>query len=213
MSITVRRYLPIGITAGIALTLLADFFFESSALDAIGTGLKGWGTLVAAFALFLGMAQIGRLHLSRIMSGHKERVISVWLLVLMSVFFILGMTMGTKDPTYLKWYYVLARGVGTSTNAILAFYIFSAGYRVLRVRSIDTIAFMAAAIFCLLFSAPIGAAISPILPEIGGWFIDVPNSAAKMGLLIGIAVGTIALGVRTILGLELGYLGITGEEE
>jgi hypothetical protein len=65
--------------------------------------------------------------------------------------------------------------------------------------------------FVLMNIAPIGAVIHPILPEIGKWFINIPNTAGNRGILMCVAIGTVALGLRQMVGLERAYLGIMEE--
>ncbi|GAH30852.1 unnamed protein product, partial [marine sediment metagenome] len=38
------------------------------------------------------------------------------------------------------------------------------------------------------------------------WIFDVPNTATMRGVMMGAALGAIALAVRTLMGIERGYL-------
>jgi len=40
------------------------------------------------------------------------------------------------------------------------------------------------------------------------WIMDGPNSAAQAGIIIGSALGAMAMAIRVILGIERSYLGL-----
>jgi len=44
------------------------------------------------------------------------------------------------------------------------------------------------------------------IPEFADWIMNVPQTAGKRGILIGIALGSIAMSIRIILGIERTYL-------
>ena len=54
---------------------------------------------------------------------------------------------------------------------------------------------------------PIGALISSVFPDIAQWMMDVPNLAAKRGILLGVSLGAVATALRIIFGIERSYLG------
>jgi hypothetical protein len=40
-----------------------------------------------------------------------------------------------------------------------------------------------------------------------GWLVDIPAVAAKRGILIGIGLGSVAVALRVMLGIERAWLG------
>ena len=86
--------------------------------------------------------------------------------------------------------------------SLLAFYMASAGYRAFRARSWEATILLFSGFVMMLSSAPIGSAIFPPITMIGEWFMSVPNMAAQRGLILSIATGSIALGIRVYLGRE-----------
>jgi hypothetical protein len=59
----------------------------------------------------------------------------------------------------------------------------------------------------MLYQAPAGPAFWSGFEAIGDWFKNVPNTAGNRAILIGMAVGMIAVFVRTLLGLERSQIG------
>lgn len=91
--------------------------------------------------------------------------------------------------------------------ALLAFFIASAAFRAFRARNTEAALLLGAAIIIMLGRAPIGRAMSDMLPEISDWILDVPNNAGRRAIMMGAALGAIATSLRVILGLERSHLG------
>lgn len=61
-------------------------------------------------------------------------------------------------------------------------------------------------IILLIAIYPLGKILLLYLPDIAGWIMNIPQLAAKRGIFIGVALGSIAMSMRIILGIERGYL-------
>ena len=114
---------------------------------------------------------------------------------------------------------ILFKGFYTSLDAtmfsLIAFYIVSAAYRAFRVRSAESALMMITAAIIMLALVPVGAAITSWLPDhgflsafrlerIGYWILIWPNMAVQRAINFGIAVGSLAMGLRIWLSLERG---------
>ncbi len=90
--------------------------------------------------------------------------------------------------------------------SLLAFFIASAAYRAFRARTLEATLLLVTAAIVMLGRVPVGAEIWSKLPVMQDWVMAIPQMAAKRGIFIGVAMGTIAMSLRVILGLERTYL-------
>jgi len=104
--------------------------------------------------------------------------------------------------------------------ALLAFYISSASFRAFRIRSTASTILLASALIVLLGRIPFGATMTAWLPapltflrmeDLSLWILKVPNTAGQRAIMIGIALGVVAMAMRLIMGAEKGQGGRSGE--
>jgi hypothetical protein len=96
--------------------------------------------------------------------------------------------------------------------SILAFFITSAAVRAFKARNIEAAIVLVSGTLMVMGNAPLFTNAVPIFTDISLWIRNVPNMATMRGVMIGAALGAIALAVRTLMGIERGYLRGGGEE-
>jgi hypothetical protein len=99
--------------------------------------------------------------------------------------------------------------VEISLLAVLAFVLVYAVARLLTRRpKWYTILFLVSVVLVLLGSAPlfIVGEVS-MLSSLRGWLVHVPAVAGARGLLLGVALGTVATGLRILIGIDRPYGG------
>lgn len=113
-----------------------------------------------------------------------------------------------NEGSYYKWLHdALFVSAGATMFSMLGFFIASAAVRTFRARSFEATLLLVAAIIVMIGRVPIGEMISGYFPAVSGWLMQVPNTAARRGILLGVSVGTIAMSLRIIFGVERSYLG------
>lgn len=90
--------------------------------------------------------------------------------------------------------------------ALLAFFIASASYRAFRARNLEATLLLITAVIVMLGRVPAGYMLWHKLPPITSWILNVLQLGPMRGIMIGIALGTVAMSLRLILGIERTYL-------
>lgn len=205
MSLLKRREIYIGITFVTGILTILDFFLDIDLLNNLTATLTEWVVLLAYFAIVLGLVNLYVFHGKRISRKTPQWMFSAWLLFVTSIVILIGVTSGTQDPTYRFLFKNVYGALGPSGYGIMAFFIASAAFRALRTRTVESFILVLAVIFTLLYRAPVGGII-PLIPEIGDWIQSVPSTGGMRGIIIGMAIGAIGMGLRTLIGRERGYL-------
>lgn len=92
--------------------------------------------------------------------------------------------------------------LGSAMFSLLGVYIAAAAYRAFRIRSLESSLMMAAALVVMLGQIPFGLWISDDMPEIRGWLLEVPNSAASRAIRVGALVASLVLAFRMWFSIE-----------
>ncbi|OQY84592.1 MAG: hypothetical protein B6D41_15435 [Chloroflexi bacterium UTCFX4] len=200
-----RQLIPVAIAIGVGIIVLLGQFISNATLDDIVGLLVSWGALVAAFALLLGLANLILFHTQRILKRDREMPFSILILVSALVVFLLALPSGGTDaPSQWVMRYIY-QPLEASFLALLVFFIGTAVYRALRVRTWEMAFFALSAVIVLIGSAPFMSVVSPFFPALRDWVINVPALAGGRGILLGVALGVIATGLRLLTGIDRPY--------
>ena len=137
---------------------------------------------------------------------------SIGLLAIAAVVLLAGIP--GPDSRLVRWIFDNVQlPLQAATFSLLAFFVATAAYRGFRLRRPESLAFMLAAIVVLLGQIPVGKYLSDVVPAAKDWLLAVPSTAGARGIIIGVALGTIATGVRVLMGLDRPYGGEGGSPE
>jgi hypothetical protein len=130
--------------------------------------------------------------------------------LLVALFLTLGVA-GWFGPThgYSLWIFNnIQVPIESSLLAILAVLLAYALVRLLR-RRMDrfSLVFVTTVVIVLLATAPLLGFNLPILGDLRSWLAEVPAVGGARGILLGIALGIIATGVRILIGADRPYGG------
>jgi hypothetical protein len=211
-----RRILPTAIAIAVGLLVLLAIFTSAERLGELGTLLDNIGTrlvdtavIVAAFALFLGVINVLRVHARKIRTRQAGGVYSVVLIAAMLIVLVIGLpalpdrASGPSQPI-VQWIFAnILAPIQASLSALLVFAVMTAAYRLLRVRNLESAIMLTVAVLVLLGQVALG--LVPVLPELKGWMVDVLAMAGARGILLGVALGALLTGIRLLLGVERPY--------
>jgi hypothetical protein len=214
------------------LTLLGYFVDVPPLRDARLT-LVGIASLLLAWAALSGALNIFLVHLKRLQSSKPGWLYSGFV-VLGFLFAIAinlvplvnlvaptpmleGWRMSAGNPANMWLLNGVISPVSGALAGMIAFFLILAGYRLLQRRfTLLSLSFAVAAGIALVGMIPLPALVPDLTITVGDttqplrtlawtWVTQVPATAGARGLLLGIALGTIATGLRHLIGLDRPY--------
>jgi hypothetical protein len=199
---------PLLVTFLSGAAIAALFFIPHYKAQAVNSKLLEWTLVVYAFALILGSMSLWSSHARKVKNRAEGWMYSVVTLTSLVVITILGVWKGVGDGTPVGTIYNTVNSPLASTMfALLAFVIASAAFRAFRARSVEATLLLVTAIVMMVGRVSIGPIISPHLPGMTEWLLDVPNLAAKRAIALGVGLGAVSMALKIILGIERSYLG------
>jgi hypothetical protein len=171
--------------------------------------------------MLLGVFNVLRVHAQRIQDG-KGAVYSVVLVVSFLAVFAPGILSADQLPGALgdlvgdwvgpsgqivSWVYrYVQQPLQATLFSLMAFFVFTAAWRVFRVRTAASVVMMLAALIVLLGSVKLSLGGNwTQVTMFRNWVMNVPVMAGARGLLLGIALGTIVGGLRLLVGVDRPY--------
>jgi hypothetical protein len=204
-----KRTLPAALAIAVGLFVLAAIFATSPLLDALGTYFVDMAVIISAFALFLGMVNILRVHARKIRERQGGWLFSFVLIAAMILVLAVGLPSPPDQPSgpaqpLVQWIFenVLAP-IQAALSALLVFFVMTAGYRLLRIRNLESAVMLIVVLLVLIGQVTLG--LVPILPDVKDWILGVPTMAGVRGILLGVALGALLTGIRLLLGVERPY--------
>ncbi len=221
MIIRIGRILATVIAIVVGIFVLTDLFVSAWSSDpasqnatwgglkpiihATGYFLVSWAAIVTAFAIFLGFANIVSVHWNRIYTRKTGFIYSVVLLVSLFVTLIVGLGGGpASNGTRFIFEYVL-QPLESTFFALLALFMMTAAFRAFRVRNLESALFILFAVIVLLGQMPLSLYLWSEFPVIKDWVLNVPTMAGVRGILLGVALGITATGLRVLMGADRPY--------
>jgi hypothetical protein len=210
MSELARRQIPLFIFIICTFWIFFEFFLNIPGGPAITKEISRWVTGVSNFAMLLGALNLIRIQGRNIARQREgEWIHGVIILGSLFVMFFAGLV---YKPLFTWSYDVIYLGLNKALMCYVGFYYFSAMYRTFKVRNVEALLTLGAAISMLFANAPISGTIWNMLPKIGLWVANVPGMGAWRGFIMSAAMGMYAMAIRAALGLERAYIGGAGEE-
>jgi hypothetical protein len=204
-----KRMLPTAIAIAVGIFVLVAIFTPYPFLDAIGTYFIDMAVIIAAFALFLGVLNVLRVHARKIRERQPGSLFSFVLIAAMLIVLVLGLPPIPDQPSgpvqpIVQWIFEnIQAPIQASLSALLVLFIMTAAYRLLRVRNLESALMLIVTLLVLAGQVTVG--LVPVLPDLKDWILDVPAMAGVRGILLGVALGALLTGIRLLLGVERPY--------
>jgi hypothetical protein len=205
-----KRILPVALTIAVGWLVLISFLPLEPASPLAGTltnlraVLLEWAVILAAFALLLGFINLLLVHYRRIRQGQG---ILFSLALIVSALLTLGLWIGSllqgEPPMAFldSLFKLIVAPLQSAAGALLAILIAVAGFRALSVRrTLGMVLFVLTAVVVVLTQP--AALFGDILEPIRAGLIDPITTGSLRGLLLGVALGSLAVGVRLLVGAD-----------
>ncbi|RKY74788.1 MAG: hypothetical protein DRQ14_00870 [Candidatus Latescibacterota bacterium] len=218
-----RQYVPMAIAFVMGVVFAVQYYVPHPASEELLTTVNDWLIVVSGFSMVLGLASLMGSHWAKVRRGVPGWGYS--LVVFLGILGTLAVGIASKGKmfagegltlTALGWVYdnMLVPLQGT-VFSLLAFFMASATFRTFRARNLEAGLLLTAAFLVMLGHVPLGEYIwdkvlgflPPKADQVMGWIMNVPNMAAKRGILLGVGLGMIATSLKIIFGIERAYMG------
>ena len=214
MKIRFGNLLLTSIAVGVGAVTLLGYFVNLPVVLVMRLQFVAWASMLAAVAMGLGALNLMQVHLKKMMTGAPGWFYSAFLVL--SLIFTLGVGIAAplagwgRGPTNTANAFIFRNvqsAIGTALAGLLFFFLVFAGYRLLRRRpSLMLVTFVVVAIISLIGLAPLPAGLPDFgLRDLRIWLAQVPAVAGARGLLLGVALGVIATGLRILLTVDRPY--------
>jgi hypothetical protein len=162
--------------------------------------------VTVALALLIGLWNLLNVHMSKL--GRRERGWPYSLLTIAAALAVLLIRAADVKVDGESLSDALFEAVQVSLESALAgllfFFLVYAAYRMLRERvTFNGCLFLVALLIVLLGAIPLGGLDAFV--GLRDWLLEFPVTAGARGILIGVALGTITVGLRVLIGQERAY--------
>ncbi len=214
-----KRILPTVLTMLVGLATLAMYFLptlmpdSASGIMIVRALVIEVAVVIAGFALLLGVLNLISVHWGRIRRRQRGSFFSlVTIAAALAVIIVSGMNafmtgnfaQGVSGPQMTWFYQYGLYPLQASFTALLAFLLAFAAYRTLRLRrGLNAWLFLLAALVVLAAQVVSGMPeIGPVGVWVRDWLVNVWATAGLRGVLLGVALGTLATLARVLLGFD-----------
>jgi len=211
----------VAIAIGFGMVVLMGYFFG---VDAAGNPtmlgilrdyfLRG-AVVMSAMALIVGIINLATVHISKVKEGDNA-VLSILLLIILGLTILIGLydmlrmnIDGEPNFQLVQWIFDNVQiPIETSLMAVLCISLTYAAVRLIGKRmTVFSVIFVGTLLLLLLGAIPQITSKLPLFGEIRAWIIQVPAVGGARGILLGVALGTIATGIRVLMGIDRPYRG------
>lgn len=212
----IRRQIPLALTFIIGMIVTADWFIKWQPLQDLTGNIMNFQIIMTAFMIGFAGVNLLLIHTRRIQRNMRDNkmfdvLLSIILLGCLIIWVGIGTTLGNTHPTYQWIYNTFNQPLSATAYAATLFYLASATYRVLRFRTVETSILLLVGIVTIMANIPLFVTYIPALLPARTWIADILVKSSYRAITIGVGLGGILMGVRTLLAMETGYLGAVEE--
>lgn len=202
-----RRAIPIALSFIFGVTAIVVSLVVPERVQSVTLALTDTWQIIFTCGLLVGVAAFLANAFGRI-ARNDDRFYNAVMLAGAVVMPALALWGGLEPGSPFVWVFENIQAPMQSTVfALLAFFVASAAFRGMRSRNAPATVLLITALLVIIGRLPLIDSHLPALSDFILWIREYPSSAAKAGLLVGVALGSVTTALRVILGVERPYLG------
>jgi hypothetical protein len=172
--------------------------------------LLRWAVLLTAVLLLVGVINLARVHWEKFTKKQSGGWYSLVLLISLVITLVVALTgYWTGNSHVLIWLFnYIQLPVESSLMAILVVVLTYAAARMLgRRMNLFSLVFIITVLLVLIGTVSLPGVEIDLLRDLRSWIVQVAATAGARGILLGVALGTIATGLRVLMGADRPYGG------
>jgi hypothetical protein len=186
--------------------VLLGYFVDIPVISSLREVFQQWAVILVAVALAVGVLNLLRVHLQKIRSKTPSGFNSVLLVSSFLATFVFALVFGLTSSVSVWIFKNILYPVEASLLAVLAIVLIYAIGRIFsRGLSTFNLVFTLTVIFMLGVTALLSWVDVPLIGELRDWISQVLSLAGARAILIGVALGAIAAGLRVLIGADRPY--------
>jgi hypothetical protein len=172
--------------------------------------LLQWSVLLAAAAIFLGLFNLFTVHWNKVNDQSEGWPYSAILIFFFLVLLVLGIIFGPDFEVLILFFNYVQLPIESALMALLAVTLVVAGFRIVsQRRDVYSAIFIGTALLILLGNSPwlLGgdSGITRFISSFRAWVSQVWAVGGARGILLGVALGATATGLRVLFGADRPY--------
>ena len=203
-----NQQIPTAIIFVISILFVVNYFFPGTMIEPYVGQIGNWAIIIAAFAMAFGFLNLLLRHGRAILSPQESSespLLSIWLIVIMLVTFAFGTYGGLNDGTYQWIMNNIYLPIGASFLSFAFIYMCSAAVRVMKLRNLNET--LLGTVIALAGNIPLFSSYTNFFVQLKEWAVASPTRGTFTAFNISIALGVLLIGIRTMIGIERGWLG------
>ncbi|MCS7363927.1 MAG: hypothetical protein NDF54_00615 [archaeon GB-1867-035] len=209
ISVLRKREIPMAIIFIISMIFVVQYYVKGvEPLDTLTNTLGNWAIIFSALAMGIGLINLIIIHGRKVMDRKGEWYFDAWLILIMLVTFGLGAIGGTEDPYYSFIFNNVYQALSPTLFSFAYLYMCTIAVQAFRVMNWDAGLLMLAGVLTMIANIPMVQVQTGLFVELKNWIFAVPARGVFTAFRISLALGFVLIGIRVILGVERGYLGV-----
>jgi len=188
--------------------ILSGYFLPIPILGQIQSELLSWAIILSAVAMLIGIINLFMSHLRKFVNRKNRDIYSFFLIAAFLATLIAGLVLSPGNSQFQHIVTSIQIPIETSLLALLAILlVYATIFITSRKKGVFNYTFVISIIIFLIIQfLMVNNSQSDIVQNLYKFFTKIPLSGAR-GILLGIAIGSLATGLRVLLGADRPYRG------